>query len=108
MKLPHSQMMHWIWPLRWAQYRCTSSYDRYDYHWNGQVLHRSTYQPLTPDELLDKDESDAQDQLIARVYEILGSQVCPRVLEDVEWDNTQLYDPYDDEKQNKQSFPQLA
>ena len=26
---------------------------------NGQVLHRSTYQPLTPDELLDKDGSYA-------------------------------------------------
>ena len=26
---------------------------------NGQVLHRSTYPPLTPDELLDNDGSDA-------------------------------------------------
>ena len=26
---------------------------------NGQVLHRSTYRLLTPDELLDKDGSDA-------------------------------------------------
>ena len=26
---------------------------------NGQVLHRSTYRSLTPDELLDKDGSDA-------------------------------------------------
>ena len=26
---------------------------------NGQVLHRSTYRPLTSDELLDIDESDA-------------------------------------------------
>ena len=28
---------------------------------NGQVLHRSTYRLLTPDELLDKDGSDAHD-----------------------------------------------
>ena len=28
---------------------------------NGQVLHISTYRLLTPDELLDKDGSDAQD-----------------------------------------------
>ena len=27
---------------------------------NGQVLHRSNYMPLTPEELLDKDRSDAQ------------------------------------------------
>ena len=26
---------------------------------NRQVLHRSTYQPLTPDELLDRDGSDS-------------------------------------------------
>ena len=26
---------------------------------NGQVLHRSAYRPLTPDELSDKDGSDA-------------------------------------------------
>ena len=26
---------------------------------NGQVLHRSTYKPLNPDEIADKDRSDA-------------------------------------------------
>ena len=31
---------------------------------NGQVLHRSTYRPLTPDELLDKDRSNAQEQVV--------------------------------------------
>ena len=29
---------------------------------SGQVLHRSTYRPLTQDDLLDKDGSDAQEQ----------------------------------------------
>ena len=42
---------------------------------NGQVLHRSTYRPLTSDELLDKDESDAQELFMARVYQRLGSWV---------------------------------
>ena len=45
---------------------------------NGQVLHRSTYRPLFPDELLDKDGSDAQDQFMARVYEMLGFQLRAR------------------------------
>ena len=49
---------------------------------NGQVLHRSTYQPLIADELLDRDGSDAQDQFMTRVYERLGSHVLPRELED--------------------------
>ena len=30
---------------------------------NQQVLHWSTYRPLTPDELADKDGLDAQEQL---------------------------------------------
>ena len=44
---------------------------------NGQVLHRSTYQFLTPDELLDKDGSDAQEHFMTRVYDKLGSHVLP-------------------------------
>ena len=40
---------------------------------NGQVLHRLLFRSLTPDELLDKDRSDAQVQVMARVYERLGS-----------------------------------
>ena len=40
---------------------------------NGQVLNRSTHRPLTQDELLEKDGSDAQEQFMARVYERLGS-----------------------------------
>ena len=75
---------------------------------NGQVLHTSTYQPLTPVELLAKDGSDAQDHFMARVYERLGTQVFPRELEDVGLENTPQYNPYEDETQNKQSFPQLA
>ena len=47
---------------------------------NGQVLHRSTYRPLTPDELLDKYGPDAQEQFMARVYERLGPQVQPKEL----------------------------
>ena len=75
---------------------------------NGQVLHRSTYRLLTPDELLDKDGSDAQDQFMTRVYEWLGSQVLPRELDDIRLENTSWYDPYEDKTQNEQSFPQLA
>ena len=48
-----------------------------------QVLHKSTYQPLTPDELLDKDGSDACEQFISRFYERLGSHILPIELEDI-------------------------
>ena len=40
---------------------------------NEQVLHRSTYRPLTPDELLDKDGPKAQEQFMTRVYERMES-----------------------------------
>ena len=74
---------------------------------NGQVLHRSTYQHLTPDELSDRDGSDAQEQFMSRVLERLGSCVLPRVLEDLGLEDTPQDDPYEDKTQNKQSFPQL-
>ena len=45
---------------------------------------------------------------MARVYERLEYWVLPRQLEDVRLENTPQYDPYEDETQNKQSFPQLA
>ena len=31
---------------------------------NGQVLHRSMYRPFTPDDSLNKDGSDAREQLV--------------------------------------------
>ena len=71
---------------------------------NGQVLHRSIYRPLTPEELSDKDGSDAQEQFTARVYEMLGSWVLPRELEDIGLENTPQYDSYEDETQNEQTF----
>ena len=40
---------------------------------NEQVLQSSMHRPLTPDELGDKNGSDAQEQVMARVYERLGS-----------------------------------
>ena len=40
---------------------------------NGQVLHRLMHQPITPDELLDKNGSDTQDKFIAIVYVKPGS-----------------------------------
>ena len=69
---------------------------------NGCMLHRSTYRPLTPDELLDKDGSDAQYLFMARVYERLGSHVLPRELKDLGLENTLQYNPYEDETQNQQ------
>ena len=45
---------------------------------------------------------------MARVYERLGSQVLPRELEDIGLEHTPQYDPYEDEMQNEQTFPQLA
>ena len=75
---------------------------------NGQVLHRITYRPLTSDEFLDKDRSDAQEQFMARAYEKLGSWVLPRELENIGLENTPQYDPYEDETQNEQMIPQLA
>ena len=49
---------------------------------NGQVLHMSTYRPLTPNELLNKDGLDALEQFMVRVHERLESHVLPRELED--------------------------
>ena len=49
---------------------------------HGQVLHSSTYRPLTMDEISDKDGSDAWEQFMVRVYEKFGSQVLPE-LEDI-------------------------
>ena len=66
------------------------------------------YLLLTPDELLDRGRSDAQDQVMSRVYDRLSSWVIPRELEDLGLENTPQYDPYEDETQNKQSYPQLA
>ena len=63
---------------------------------NGLVLHRLTYRPLTPDELLDKNGSDAREQFMARVHERLGSWVLPRELDDIGLENTPQYDPYED------------
>ena len=60
------------------------------------------------DELLDKGGSDAKEQFITRVYHRLESRVLPRELEDLGLDDTPQYDPYEDETQNKQVFPQLA
>ena len=75
---------------------------------NGQVLYRLTYQPLTPDELLDKDGSDAQEQFMVRVYGRWGSKVLPRELEDIGQENSPQDDSYENETQNKLMFPQLA
>ena len=72
------------------------------------LFHRSTYIQLTPDELLDKGESDAQVKFMTRVYERLGSFVLPRELEDKGLESTPQYDPYEDETQNEWAFPQLA
>ena len=43
-----------------------------------------------------------------RIYERLGSHVLPRVLENVGLENMPEYNLYENETQNKQSFPQQA
>ena len=68
----------------------------------------STYCSLTPNELLDKDGSDAWEWFMVRVYERLGSHVLPRELEDLGLENTPQYDLYENETQNNQIFTQLA
>ena len=45
---------------------------------------------------------------MTRVYEGLGSHVLPRELEDLGLKDTPEYDPYEDEAQNEQLFPQLV
>ena len=72
------------------------------------MLHRSTYRPLTQDELLGKDGLDVKDQFMARVYEKLGSRVLPRELEDIGLENTPQHDSCEDEAQNEKTFPHLA
>ena len=67
-----------------------------------------TYRLLTPDALLKKDRSDAWDQFMAKVYGKLGSCILPRKLKDIGLEDTPQYDPYEDETQNEQTFPQQA
>ena len=69
------------------------------------MLHRSMYRPLTQDKTAEKDESDAQEQFMARVHEKLGSWVLPRELEDIGLKITPQYDLYEDETQNQWKFP---
>ena len=66
------------------------------------------YIPWTSDQLADKDWTDAQAQFMAGICLRLGSQVLPRELDDIELENTPQYDPYEDETQNKPTFPQVA
>ena len=75
---------------------------------NGQVLHRSTNRPLTKDELLDKNRSDTCEQFMARVYERLGFWILSSELGYIGLEKTPQYDPYKSEKQNEQTFLQLA
>ena len=58
--------------------------------------------------MLDKDGPDAQEQFMARVHDRLGSHVLSRDLEGLRLEDSPQYDPYEDETQYKQSFPQLA
>ena len=44
---------------------------------------------------------------MSRLHENLGSQVLPKELENIGLENIPQYE-YEDETQNKQSFPQLA
>ena len=41
---------------------------------NGQVLHRSTYRPLSPDELLERDGSDVWEEFIAKAMNGWGPE----------------------------------
>ena len=45
---------------------------------------------------------------MVRVYENLGFQVLPRVLEDIGLEKNSKYGPNEDKTQNKWMFPQLA
>ena len=49
-----------------------------------------------------------QEEFMAKVNDRLGSRVIPRELEYLGLENTPQYDPYDDETQIEQSFPQPA
>ena len=44
---------------------------------------------------------------MAKVNARFGSRVLTREFEDIQIENTPEYDPYEDEIQNEQSFPQL-
>ena len=61
---------------------------------NGQGHHRLTYKLLNPDEIADKDGSDAQERFMARVCEKLESQVQPKEFEDKGLENTPQYNLY--------------
>ena len=62
---------------------------------------------LTPDEIADKDRSDAHEQFMATVHKKLGPWVLSRELVDMGLENTPWYDLYVYEAQNEQSFLHL-
>ena len=72
----------------------------------GQVLQRLMYRPLILKEVADEDGLDVQEQYMARVYKKWGSWFLPRELDDIGLEMTSQYDPYEEETQNEQSFPQ--
>ena len=60
------------------------------------MLHRLIHISLSPDKLLDKNWSDAPEQLMATAYERFVSWVLPRELEDIGIESTPQYDLYED------------
>ena len=67
---------------------------------NGQVIHSSTYRPLTPDEMALPDEVKAREVFDEKVGEILGTEMEIGDIEDDEVE-TPVFEPYKDNVDGK-------
>ena len=71
------------------------------------MLHKWIYRTLTIYEISDQEGTNGHEQFVARVHERLGSWILPTDLGGMRPGDTPLYDSYEDEKQNKQTFSSL-
>lgn len=74
---------------------------------NGQVVHRSTVRPLTPDEMDSPEEKRERDEFDASVRKALGGSLTWDDLKDDPDYETPILDPYEDDEQEKHQVPDI-
>ena len=72
-----------------------------------EVLHSSTYRPLTQEELDSDDEEQKKKSFLEHVHQRLGAQVKAKDLHQIGADETPSYYPYEDAEQKALTFPPL-
>ena len=74
---------------------------------NGQVLHRSTVRPLTPDEWESPDEKKAHQEFDVSVHRVLGDSYSWEDFKDDPEMETPSMDPYEDDQESKFEIPDI-